>query len=48
MLRRGGVYVTAKGGGWEREMEGTTGFSPGGRVSLRGGRGEAISLLFDR
>jgi 16S rRNA (guanine527-N7)-methyltransferase len=48
MLRRGGVYVTAKGGGREREMEGTTGFSPGGRVSLRGGRGEAISLLFDR
>jgi len=48
MIRRGGVYVTAKGEGWEREMEGAAGFSPGRRVSLGGGRGEAISLLFDR
>ena len=47
MLRRGGVYVTAKGEGWEGELEGTVGFSIWRRVSLRGGRGEAISLLFD-
>lgn len=47
MLRRGGVYVTAKGKGWEKELEGTAGFSPGRSISLRGGRGEAISLLFE-
>lgn len=48
LLHRGGVYITAKGEGWESEMEGMTGFSPGRRVSLRGGRGEAVSLIFDR
>ena len=48
MLRKGGIYVTAKGEGWEDELAGIAGFSPGRRIPLRGGRGEAISLIFDR
>ncbi len=48
MLKKGGIYVTAKGEGWEREMDGATGFSPGRRAPLGGGRGEAVSLIFGR
>ena len=49
MLRKGGIYVTAKGEGWEAELEGVSvGFSPGNRVSLRGKRGEAIAFVLDR
>ena len=49
MLKKGGIYVTAKGTGWEKELEGlSTGFSPGGRVALRGNRGEAVALVLDR
>ncbi len=47
MLRPGGLYVTAKGEGWEGELGARTGFSPAGRLELPGGRGEAISLRFD-
>ncbi len=49
MLRKGGIYVTAKGEGWEAEFEGVSeGFSPGGRAPLKGKRGEAIALVFNR
>ena len=49
MLRKGGIYVTAKGEGWEAELEGVSaGFSPGERAPLRGMRGEAIALVLDR
>ncbi len=49
MLREGGIYVTAKGEGWEAELEGVhAGFSPGGRTPLRGKRGEAIAFVLDR
>jgi 16S rRNA (guanine527-N7)-methyltransferase len=49
MLKKGGIYVTAKGEGWEAELEGiSAGFSPGGRVALRGNRGDAVALVLDR
>jgi 16S rRNA (guanine527-N7)-methyltransferase len=47
MLCSGGVYITAKGGGWEEELESQEKFSPRERMALKGGRGEAISILFD-
>ena len=48
MLRRGGIYITAKGEGWRGELDYATGFSLGGSVPLKGNRGEAISLILDR
>ena len=45
LLRPGGLYVTAKGPGWEGEIAETEGFVPGGRIRLGGGRGEAVSLV---
>jgi 16S rRNA (guanine527-N7)-methyltransferase len=48
LLRSGGIYVTAKGEGWESEMYEGSGFSLAGRIPLGGGRGEAISLVPDR
>jgi 16S rRNA (guanine527-N7)-methyltransferase len=49
MLKRGGIYVTAKGEGWEAELEGVHApFSLVGRIPLRRGRGEAVSLALDR
>lgn len=49
MLKKDGIYVTAKGEGWETELEGlSAGFSTGGRVALRGNRGEAVALVLDR
>jgi 16S rRNA (guanine527-N7)-methyltransferase len=47
MLRRGGLYVTAKGEGWEEELGGVGGFSLRERKTLRGGRGEAVALAID-
>ena len=47
MLKKGGVYVTAKGEGWEGELGDASGFSICGRASLKGGRGEAIALTPD-
>ncbi len=47
MLRKGGVYITAKGRGWERELEDAAGFALCGRIELKGGRGEAIALALD-
>ena len=48
MLRKGGIYVTVKGEGWEVELEGVSaGFSPGERAPLRGKRGEAIAFILD-
>ncbi len=47
MLRKGGIYVTAKGEEWESELEGAAGFTLRGRIELRGGRGEAIALALD-
>jgi 16S rRNA (guanine527-N7)-methyltransferase len=46
MLRRGGIYVTAKGDGWEDELSqaGTEIFHVAGRMGMRGGRGEAVAL----
>ena len=46
MLRVGGLYVTAKGEGWEDELAGEPGFEPAGRAPLRGGRGEAVALVY--
>ncbi len=49
MLKKDGIYVTAKGEGWETELEGlSAGFSQGGRVALRGNRGEAVALVLDQ
>ena len=47
MLKKGGIYVTAKGEGWEDELGDASGFSLSGRTSLKGGRGEAVALIPD-
>jgi 16S rRNA (guanine527-N7)-methyltransferase len=47
LLGPGGVYITAKGGGWRPELEGARGFRLMGTASLRKGRGEAVALVRD-
>ena len=47
MLKKGGIYVTAKGKGWEGELGDASGFSLCRRTSLKGDRGEAIALTPD-
>jgi 16S rRNA (guanine527-N7)-methyltransferase len=49
MLRKGGIYVTAKGGGWEKELGGIdAGFSLHTATPLEGNRGEAVALVLGR
>lgn len=47
MLKKGGIYVTAKGEGWEGELGEASGFSLCGRSPLKGDRGEAVALTPD-
>lgn len=47
ILRKGGVYVTVKGEGWEGELPEASGFSLRERTPLKANRGEAIVLALD-